>query len=196
MRWMCDAAGESGYFEALALKLAPYLDAEARVLELGCGTGALALALSPYVKSVTALDASALALSALKEYPANVLPVCADAFSYAPETPFDTMLLCYFSRPDELMQLSRLCHGQALLICDAQRSAAFELFLLDKGIAFEAERFSLPFDQPLRSREEARAYVAYYNRPMAAYTGDARFPYRDAINRNMALLRYDCGGLH
>lgn len=194
LRWLHDAAEQSGYYEALAARLAPWLRPGDRVLELGCGTGALAVALSPHVQSVTALDSSARALSALTERPANVFPVCADAFSYVPDAPFDALLLCYFARPDEFIALSRLCRGTVLLLCDTRRSKAYRQALRTSGVPFAAERFSLAFDQPLRSEEAALAYAVHYGRPSARFTGDADFPYRDEITRDITLLRYPAGG--
>ena len=196
LRWMQDAAAYGDYYERLAGWIKAYLPASARVLEAGCGTGALSRALAPWVASVTALDVSALALEGLlSDRPANVHPVVADAFAYKPKLPFDALLLCYFARPSEFLRLSPLCRGTAILICDAGRSPAYEAALTAQGIPFDRSLFSLRLDQPLRSYEDAGAYATHYGRTDAAVRqDDPVFPYLYEITRNMALLCYPCGG--
>ncbi len=196
LRWTRCAAAASEYYPRLASRIAAYLPPSASVLDAGCGAGQLSMALSPYVKRIVALDRSALALSGLAGCPGNVLPLEADAFAYEPENRFDALLLCYFAHPDEFMQLSRLCRGKAFLVCDAARSAAYEETLTRHNILFCKECFSLRLDQPLRSLEDARAYAARYGRPLAKRSENQEFPYRDSILREMALLRYSCGGRH
>lgn len=196
MRWMLDAADYGDYFERLAGWILARMPASPRVLDAGCGTGALGRALAPQVKSVTALDASALALAALMaDHPANLSPVVADAFSYEPAQPFDVLLLCYFARADEFLRLTRLSRGTAILVCDDARSAAYEAALTARGVPFDRSRLSLRFDQPLRSRADALAYAAHYKRSTAPRRqDDPTFPYLCEITRNMALLCYACGG--
>jgi len=197
LRWMRDAAAYGDYYERLAGWIKSYLPASSRVLDAGCGTGALSRALAPWADSVTALDTSAPALQGLMaDRPPNVCPVVADAFSYKPARPFDVLLLCYFAHPDEFLRLSHLCQGAVILICDEERSAAYEAALTAHGIPFDKSLLSLRLDQPLRSYEEAKAYAAHYKRSEAARRqDDAAFPYLYEITRNMALLRYPCGGL-
>ena len=60
VRFMEDAAAWGDFHARLAAALAPYL--EGRICDAGCGTGHLSLALSPYVKQVTAVDVSASAI--------------------------------------------------------------------------------------------------------------------------------------
>ena len=56
VRFMEDAAAWGDFHARLAAELAPYLPRDGHVCDAGCGTGHLALALSPYVKRVTAVD--------------------------------------------------------------------------------------------------------------------------------------------
>ena len=56
VRFMEDAAAWGDFHARLAAALAPYLGG--RICDAGCGTGHLSLALSPYVKQVTAVDVS------------------------------------------------------------------------------------------------------------------------------------------
>ena len=197
MRWMQDAAACGDHYERLAGWIKDCLPASSRVLDAGCGTGALSRALAPWVESVTALDSSALALEALMaDRPSNVYPVEADAFSFEPAQPFDVLLLCYFARPDEFLQLSYLCRGTVILICDEGRSPAYETALRASGIPFEKSLLSLRLDQPLRSHEDAEAYAAHYKRSAAARRqDDTTFPYLYEITRNMARLCYASGSL-
>lgn len=55
VRFMEDAAAWGDFHARLAAELAPYLPRNGHVCDAGCGTGHLALALSPYVKRVTAV---------------------------------------------------------------------------------------------------------------------------------------------
>ena len=54
--WMADASRQTDFYRLLAAELAPYLKPEDRICDAGCGLGFLSLALSPYVRSVTAAE--------------------------------------------------------------------------------------------------------------------------------------------
>ena len=92
VRFMEDAAAWGDFHARLAAELAPYLPRDGHVCDAGCGTGHLALALSPYVKRVTAVDVSAQALALLTENcrkrgAANIDIRCGDIARLPPEQP-------------------------------------------------------------------------------------------------------------
>ena len=67
LRFMEDAAAWGDFHARLAATLAPYLPGDGHICDAGCGTGHLSLALSPYVRQVTAVDVSGEALALLAE---------------------------------------------------------------------------------------------------------------------------------
>ena len=67
LRFMEDAAAWGDFHARLAAALAPYLPGDGHICDAGCGTGHLSLALSPYVRQVTAVDVSGEALALLAE---------------------------------------------------------------------------------------------------------------------------------
>ncbi len=60
-----DAAENSGFYRALAQRIAPFLRPEDCVTDAGCGLGYLSEALLPYCKSVTAVDIDEQAIAEL-----------------------------------------------------------------------------------------------------------------------------------
>lgn len=56
-----DAAAMNRYYETIAEKITPQLPENAHVCDAGCGIGELSLALKPYCRHVTAVDADELA---------------------------------------------------------------------------------------------------------------------------------------
>lgn len=56
-----DAPTMNRYYETIAEKITPQLQENAHVCDAGCGIGELSLALKPYCRHVTAVDADELA---------------------------------------------------------------------------------------------------------------------------------------
>lgn len=95
------------------------LTAASHLLDLGCGNGALAARLFPYLGTYTGVDFSAYLLGIAREYfqrAANISYIEADARSfvatYAPTESFDRVLIygcmSYFTREDFSLLLSHL----------------------------------------------------------------------------------------
>lgn len=53
-----DAAAMNRYYETVAERNAPQLTENAHICDAGCGIGELSLALKPYCRHVTAVDAT------------------------------------------------------------------------------------------------------------------------------------------
>ena len=117
VRFMEDAAAWADFHARLAPALAPSLPQESRI-----GTGHLSLALSPYVKQVTAVDVSGEALALLadncrKRDITNIDIRCGDIARLPPETPYDAMVFCFFGHIEEILAISAAqCRGTVLAI--------------------------------------------------------------------------------
>ena len=108
IRFMADAAGKTDFHRRLAAELLPYLTPEDAVCDAGCGLGHLSLALSPYVRTVTAVEREQRALAVLERELAlrqieNVHPCCEDVFTHRPVKPYDAMVFCFFGSMDEIL---------------------------------------------------------------------------------------------
>ena len=74
-----DAAAMNRYYETVAEKITPQLQENAHVCDAGCGIGELSLALKPYCRHVTAVDADELAIKTLEAHLIKgVTAICGD----------------------------------------------------------------------------------------------------------------------
>ena len=185
VRFMEDAAAWGDFHARLAALLAPELPAAGRICDAGCGTGHLSLALSPYVKQVTAVDVSEKALSLLadncrKRQIRNVEIRCGDIARLPPPEPYDAMVFCFFGHIEEILTISAAqCRGTVLAVMrndgchrfSAAQSAirhggyprgAAELTA--RGIPFRAWEGELPMGQPFRTLDDARRFFELYRR--------------------------------
>lgn len=99
MQWMDesiaflrDAAAMNRYYETIAEKITPQLQENAHVCDAGCGIGELSLALKPYCRHVTAVDADELAIKTLEAHLIKgVTAICGDVEALTPKEPYDAM---------------------------------------------------------------------------------------------------------
>ena len=85
-----DAAAMSDYYRVITGKIAPHLPENAHVCDAGCGIGELSIALAPYCRHVTAVDADELAVKTLESHrPERVAARCGDIEALAPDKPYD-----------------------------------------------------------------------------------------------------------
>ena len=88
-----DAPAMNRYYETIEEKITPQFQENAHVCDAGCGIGELSLALKPYCRHVTAVDADALAIKTLKAHLIEgVTAICGDMETLAPEKPYDAMV--------------------------------------------------------------------------------------------------------
>lgn len=186
VRFMEDAAAWGDFHARLAAELAPYLPQDGHVCDAGCGTGHLALALSPYVKRVTAVDVSHQALALLAENcqkrgAANIDIRCGDIARLPPEQPYDAMVFCFFGHIEEILAVSAAqCRGTVLAVmrndgCHRFSAAQSAIRhggyprgtaeLTARGIPFHAVERELPMGQPFRNFDDARRFFALYQPP-------------------------------
>ena len=186
VRFMEDAAAWGDFHARLAAELAPYLPRNGHVCDAGCGTGHLALALSPYVKRVTAVDVSEQALALLAENCqkrgiTNIDIRCGDIAQLPPETPYDAMVFCFFGHMEEILTISAAqCRGTVLAVMRNDGCHRFSAArpairhggyprgreeLTARGIPFHAAERELPMGQPFRTVADARRFFELYQSP-------------------------------
>lgn len=220
IRFMADAAGETDFHRRLAAELLPYLTPEDAVCDAGCGLGHLSLALSPYVRTVTAVEREQRALAVLERELAlrhieNVYPCCEDVFVHRPEKPYDAMVFCFFGSMEEILAAAlRQCRGTVLAVVrddvchrfsGAPRAPGRHSFdaacgVLDaQGIPYTAQRAALDFPQPFRTLEDARTFLTIYGggapaeddlRAKLISTGDPDFPWQLPGVRRFGIIAF------
>lgn len=186
IRFMADAANETDFHRRLAAELLPYLTPEDAVCDAGCGLGHLSLALSPYVRTVTAVEREQRALAVLERELAlrhieNVYPCCEDVFAHRPEKPYDAMVFCFFGHIKEILAISAAqCRGTVLAVMRSDAAHRFSAAQpairrggyfrgreeLEKlGVPFQAKEMELPMGQPFRTLSDARRFFELYRQP-------------------------------
>ena len=139
-------------------------------------------------------------------------PLCTDVLAYTPSEPFDAMVFCFFGSMEEIVAAARRqCWGTVLAIvrddtCHRFSGAPREPgrhsftsacgYLERQGIPYTSRRMALDFPQPLRTREDARRFMALYGRGDAAEalptslvsTGDPEFPWQLPGVRRFGLI--------
>lgn len=122
-----DAAAMNRYYETVAERITPQLTENAHVCDAGCGIGELSLALKPYCRHVTAVDADALAIKTLKAHLIEgVTARCGDMETLAPEKPYDAMVFCLFGRTQDTLRIARKqCRTKRRCACSPLRRRLF-----------------------------------------------------------------------
>ena len=194
VRFMEDAAAWGDFHARLAAALAESLPPESRICDAGCGTGHLSLALSPYVRQVTAVDVNQQVLSLLadncrKRNVTNIHIRCGDIHSLPPEQPYDAMVFCFFGTAEETLRLARAqCRGRVIIIQKGWSEHRFSLgrkkmngrsyadtlaLLKELEIPCRCEKLTLEMGQPFRSLRDACRFFEIYENSGAAVTEEA-----------------------
>ena len=176
-----DAAAINRYYETIAERITPQLQENAHVCDAGCGIGELSLALKPYCRHVTAVDAEELAIKTLEAHLIKgVTAICGDVEALTPKEPYDAMVFCLFGRTEDTLCIARKqCRGRIFLVkrdyshhrfsagkvsLGEYTAGSTEAVLHEKGVPYTVERFTAEFGQPFRSLEAAERFFALCNR--------------------------------
>ena len=173
-----DAAENSGFYRALAQRIAPFLRPEDCVTDAGCGLGYLSEALLPYCKSVTAVDIDEQAIAELAKRTSGIRNLYARTGDvHAIQLCCDVLVCCRLGSTEEAIRLFERSGARTLIlvkrndpmhrISDSKTSherTASETVrnLSERGIPFSSETISLPFDQPFRSEADAIHFFSMY----------------------------------
>ena len=160
-----DAAAMNRYYETIAERIAPQLQENAHVCDAGCGIGELSLALKPYCRHVTAVDADELAIKTLEAHLIKgVTAICGDVEALTPKEPYDAMVFCLFGRTEDTLRIAKKqCRGKIFLVKRDYSHHRFSAGKVSLG-EYTVEHFTAEFGQPFRSLEAAERFFALYNR--------------------------------
>ena len=185
IRFMRDASEYGDYYQKLTETMLPWLTSDIHICDAGSGLGYLSLALSPYVKQVTAVERNPDAAAVLTENCrrlgiSNVISRCGAIADVIPEKPYDAMVFCFFGGWREVLALAKAqCRGDVFVFTrnyDTHRFSAgrhptgyegypqFTDALEKLGIPAHRETFTLEFGQPFRDLEEARRFFLLYSK--------------------------------
>lgn len=185
IEFMRRASEYADYNRHLAEKMLPRLHGDAHICDAGSGLGYLSLALSPYVKQVTAVErnpdaAAVLAENCIRFGISNVISRCGAIADVIPEKPYDAMVFCFFGGWREVLALAKAqCRGDVFVFTrnyDTHRFSAgkhptgyegypqFADALCKLGIPVHKETFTLEFGQPFRDLEEAHRFFLIYSK--------------------------------
>lgn len=172
IRWYLDASRCGDFHQKLADVIEPHLLPGDRLCDLGCGLGQLDLRLAPMVSHITCVDIDESVLVHLERQAretgaANLAARCCDVAEL--DGRFDVVLMTFFGHPPRLMfdcmrrasrKLIRVVHahaGGAGRKRETVRDIAAALE--EAGCVYQLTEGRFEFGQPLRSLEEARAFV-------------------------------------
>ncbi len=186
--WYERASSSSDFHQRLSDLIEPALSKDERILEAGCGLGYEAEILSIRGYDIRGYDKEPLVIEAAKARSSLDIFRCED-FYKSEESP--DVLLCinfgHLDKPEDLESL--LSQTRRKLVCIVSRhsghgvrtrkdrSDLIESLLEGMGLEYEREDFTLSFDQPLVSLEEARDFIEW------TYLGDRVEAYLDYVEK-------------
>lgn len=203
--WYERASSRSDYHEHLVDLIVPHVGKADSIIEAGCGLGYEAEILRRRGYSIQAYDLDPSVIEHAARRSSMDIFHCMD-FNQV-ERKADVLLCVNFGHIDDAADLERMvskagrklvyivskhcAHG---LATRKDRSDLIESLLKAKGLGYERKDFSLTFDQPLESMDEARAFLdwTYLGDRTDRYlehvaeTGDDEYPYVFRNNKMMA----------
>lgn len=183
--WLARAYRHGGAADALAARISPRLQKGAGICDVGCGVGALSLALARRGFRVMALDISLIALAQL-DGDAGISILCGDARGHT--APYDAMVFCFYAGLEECLRMAQRCGAKDVFYIsrdyDRHRFSVGDhpvtycgyrqaLAQLDgMGVSYACEEFALDMGQPFENLEEARRFFELYSRDDPALITD------------------------
>ncbi len=180
-----EASIYTGFHREVGEIIRPYLNKSWSLCDLGCGLGFLDLVVAPYVKDITAIDLSQIAIDdyrkRLAETDVTNISIEMGDLDKPIERTWDVLLLSFFGKPGkELDRIFVMAKKEAVLITYEQplsdkhgklkksdnrpTTAEHEAYLIDRGYDYELIRREMDFGQPFRDLESAEAYFKSYSR--------------------------------
>ncbi|MBR6348352.1 MAG: methyltransferase domain-containing protein [Spirochaetales bacterium] len=210
IEWFERASSFSDYHERLCDIIMPYLSG--RITEAGCGLGYEARILHGRGADITAFDRDASVIERARAASGLGIFRCMD-FSQLSEIP-DVLLCINFAHMESRGVFDNLmAHAEKRLVyvlsrhtgpgksARPDRSALVEHIVRESGFPYERLDFTLQFDQPLRSLDEARAFIewTYPDDDMqvcmqsVVENGNPQYPYVFRNSKNLVLFTVDKG---
>lgn len=215
--WLQRASDFTGFHKKLAALLRPFVDEEGSLRDIGCGSGLIGAHLH-LARGLTCVDADPAALACLRAgRRAKGLPPARTllADGGALRGTWDTVLTVFHGGGDDFLRYLGLSRRFLVSVvgrpCRAGGTAGFcrpkandpqkvRAVLEENGIPHLHFSAALEYGQPLASLDEARAYVAFYEKnppgmPVDAYlsrclveTGRRDWPLYLPNNRHFGFL--------
>lgn len=193
IRWFDKAVCHTDFYEGIVKKCNEkgLLKDDYEVLDVGCGLGFLSIALSSYVKSVTALDISEIAIDFLekeckKRRIANIKTLICDWKKHKPEKKYDMVFVCYCGGfgTEDFYKLAKLSKGYVIGII-SNRSTGYNFginefsqsastlhkkesfnsvkkFFKQNNISYQNIEHKCEFGQPIDNIEEYKRFMEHY----------------------------------
>ena len=207
IEWFSRASAESSFHRELSALIMKHLDPSFSVLEAGCGLGYEAQLLAKAGYAVKALDKDPRVVEAAARRTGQDIFRCADL--YESDEKADVLLCVNFGYIESADDLRRLAgHAEKKIVCvmsrhtnrdnvsRQDRTEKVKSLLEEAGFRFSMTDFSLDFDQPLLSMEEAAEFISwtYPDDDVQRFlgfvepSGDSEYPFKLGNRKNMVLF--------
>ena len=206
-----------GYYAALWEAISRLLPSVPQsICDAGCGAGYLSMEMAKHCRRVTAVDRSADATAFLQEKAAgidNLTVRTGDITSLPPETPYDTMVFCYFGRTPDVLRIAKAqCRGTLVIVTRDYSHHRFSLHptvfdrdtvdscrsaLEQAGLSYHFAPYAAEFGQPFRSLDAAVEFFSLYGQepvrvqellPKLQKTDSTEFPYYFPTVKKMGIF--------
>ncbi|MCD8212380.1 MAG: class I SAM-dependent methyltransferase [Oscillospiraceae bacterium] len=208
IRWFRDASAYTGFHAQLAGAILSHIPVRDSLCDVGCGSGLIDFILAPDFGQITCVDRDPVAIRSVEEQAGilgldNVSALCLDGGSLSGQ--WGTVMALFHGTRELLPHYLSLARDQMILVTHGSAEGSFgpsdrrgtkhihtsvmEGWLLDMGVDFDVEEFSLEYGQPFTDLEDARAFLTAYAAPMEPeelenylhqqlqQTDDSTFPY-------------------
>lgn len=186
------AYGGGGFYTPLAKAVMRGIPPAGSIIDAGCGTGDLAMALARADASsrVYAADLSLMAIASINNCPSNMQTMLTDVFSLPARQKFDSAVFCRFGKLDECLDFARVHVNKSLIM--VKRNDDAHLFslnaadpavntyeeslstLAERGIPCQAQPITLSLDQPFRDMADALTFFKFYGRTDCVSVSEVR----------------------
>jgi SAM-dependent methyltransferase len=198
-----NASEYTGFHGELGQIIRPYLSDGQTLCDLGCGLGLLDLEIAEYVKEITAIDFSEIAIDDYKARLAdsgiNNIQIFLQDVENLDHRKWDVLLLSFFGKVgDELDRIFALAKEKIILITYTEplldndgnpringgrpTTAEYEQYIKNSGYEYQIILKEMEFGQPFRDIDEARTYFKAYS---SEGSGEKQEP---LINKNIRSL--------